>query len=53
MYSGLYHGSQKHQGDLEAVLARAWDNGVDKIMITGGSLDDSKKALELAKTHGI
>ena len=52
MYSGLYHGSQKHPPDLEAVLSRAWAQGVDRIMVTGGSMEDSQKALELAKTNG-
>ena len=52
MYSGLYHGSQKHPADLDAVLERAWSHGMKKMMVTGGSLDDSTKALELAKKHG-
>ena len=52
MYSGMYHGTKKHEPDLEDVLERAFNNGLDKIMITGGSLEDSKKALELANTNG-
>ncbi|ELU07310.1 hypothetical protein CAPTEDRAFT_195947 [Capitella teleta] len=51
MYKGLYHGNQKHIADLGDVLNRAWDIGLKKIFITGGSLDDSKIALDLAKTH--
>ncbi|XP_066273325.1 deoxyribonuclease TATDN1-like [Branchiostoma lanceolatum] len=51
MFRGLYHGSQKHQDDLQDVLERAFDNGVKKIMVTGGSLQDSTEALELAKTN--
>ncbi|KAI8482435.1 TatD DNase [Branchiostoma belcheri] len=51
MFRGLYHGSQKHQDDLQDVLERAFNNGVEKIMVTGGSLQDSREALELAKTN--
>lgn len=52
MYNGLYHGSKKHEGDLLQVLSRAWDAGLSKIIITGGSLEDSKTALDVAKTNG-
>ena len=52
MYQGEYHGSKKHAPDLEAVLDRAWAKGMAAMMVTGGSLEDSKKALELAKTNG-
>ena len=34
---------------LVQVLERSWANGLDKMMITGGSLEDSTKALEVAK----
>ena len=53
MYQGEYHGSKKHEPDLDAVLDRAWKNGLDKMMITGGSLEDAHKALEITKKHGI
>jgi len=51
MYQGEYHGSKKHEPDLDAVLERAWKHGLDKMMITGGSLDDAHKALEIARSH--
>lgn len=51
MYQGVYHGSKKHEADLDQVLKRAWDAGLTKMMITGTSLSDSKTALELAKTN--
>ncbi|XP_049876661.1 deoxyribonuclease TATDN1 [Pectinophora gossypiella] len=50
MYQGVYHGSKKHEPDLQKVLARAWSNGLDKMIITGGSLSDSKKAIDLARS---
>ena len=52
MYQGHYNGSQKHQPDLEAVLQRSWKHGVEKIMITGTNLKESKEGIELAKTDG-
>lgn len=51
MYQGLYHGSKKHEPDLGNVLERCWSGGLDKIIITGGSLDDAKGALALARTN--
>ncbi|XP_026320799.1 putative deoxyribonuclease TATDN1 [Hyposmocoma kahamanoa] len=50
MYQGVYHGSKKHEPDLDKVMRRAWDNGMDKMIITGGSLNDSKKAIDLANS---
>lgn len=50
MYQGIYHGSKKHEPDLHKVLERSWSGGLKKIIITGGSLAESKKALELACT---
>lgn len=50
MYQGSYHGSKKHEPDLDVVLKRAWSGGMDKMIITGGSLEDSKKALDLARS---
>ncbi|XP_033221386.1 putative deoxyribonuclease TATDN1 isoform X1 [Belonocnema kinseyi] len=50
MYQGIYHGSQKHQSDLDKVLERSWANNLSKIIITAGSVNESKKALEIART---
>lgn len=52
MYQGIYHGNKKHEADLSHVLKRAWEAGLEKMIITGTSLTDSKAALELAKTNG-
>jgi len=51
MYQGEYNGSSKHSPDLDTVLARARAAGLVKMMVTGGNLEESKKALELAKAH--
>lgn len=53
MYEGYYNGSKKHDPDLDYVMERSWKHGLQKIMITGGSLEDSRKALEAARKHGI
>lgn len=52
MYQGIYNGTQKHEPDLGKVLERSWSNNLSKIIITAGSLEESKKALEIAKTDG-
>ncbi|TDH68272.1 hypothetical protein CCR75_009151 [Bremia lactucae] len=48
VFKGLYHGKQKHQSDLTGVLVRAKTFGVEKIIITGGNLSESRKALQLS-----
>lgn len=52
MYQGIYHGSQKHLPDLDKVLERSWNNNISKIIITAGNIEESKKALEIARTDG-
>lgn len=53
MYEGIYNGSKKHEPDLLNILKRSWQAGLQKIIITGGSLSESERALELAKTDGV
>ncbi|KAH8372735.1 hypothetical protein KR009_004181 [Drosophila setifemur] len=48
MFQGCYMGSQKHTADLDIVLKRAWEQGVQKIIITAGSLKDVDDALQLS-----
>lgn len=50
MFQGQYNGKAYHDADLPAVLQRAWDAGVDKIIITAGTLAEAEAALELAQT---
>lgn len=52
MYEGIYNGSKKHETDLLHVLKRSWQAGLQKIIITGGSLTESEKSLELANRDG-
>lgn len=52
MYRGVYGVDNKryHEPDLPAVLERAWAAGVQRIIVTGGSLEGSRAALALART---
>lgn len=52
MYSGVYNGVKKHESDLQQVLTRSWSAGLSKIIITGGNLEESRNALELANLDG-
>lgn len=53
MFKGVYNGNKKHKEDLEDVLERSWKNGLKKIIITSGSLDDSIENLKIASMNGI
>lgn len=50
-YQGRYNeGKQYHPPDMNEVLKRAWDAGVERIIITAGNLKESRLALELARS---
>ncbi|KZT02417.1 uncharacterized protein LAESUDRAFT_752139 [Laetiporus sulphureus 93-53] len=53
IFRGYYHGRKKHDDDLEAVLERARAAGVQSMIVTGGSLHESREALEIAKQYGF
>ena len=48
MYRGEYHGKLYHARDLDAVLRRAWDAGLESVFLTAGSLSEAEKTLNLA-----
>jgi TatD DNase family protein len=49
--ANLTHASFRE--DLDAVLARARAAGVDSIVVTGTTVEDSRRAVDLAATHGL
>jgi len=49
MYRGIYNGSSKHAPDCVNVLDRAWSVGLQKIIVTAGSLTETQEALKLTK----
>jgi TatD DNase family protein len=51
MFKGNYHDKSIHPPDLDSVLQRSFDAGVEKIIITSGNLEEAKAALALARTH--
>jgi TatD DNase family protein len=51
MFTGLYRGKQLHESDLDQVVQRAKDRGVERMIITGTSLKESRQAIELAKRY--
>lgn len=51
MYLGIYNGKKAHEPDISQVLARANNFGVEKIIVTAGSLVDVKGAIALTKQH--
>ena len=49
MYQGTYRGKPRHEADLDDVLQWAWDGALERIVVTAGSLEESKRAVELAR----
>uniref|UniRef100_A0A336LMU6 Deoxyribonuclease TATDN1 n=1 Tax=Culicoides sonorensis TaxID=179676 RepID=A0A336LMU6_CULSO len=49
MFQGIYNGSQKHPDDLNFVLERAWNIGVENIIVTVGSKSDLPRAKEIVE----
>ncbi|KAJ1988181.1 hypothetical protein EDC05_005446 [Coemansia umbellata] len=47
VFRGKYRGKQAHEDDMVYILDRARSAGVVGMMVTGGSLHESKKAIEL------
>lgn len=52
MFRGVYNGTQKHPDDLDIVLERSWSTGLEKIIITVGTITDTKDAVEIAQKDG-
>lgn len=52
MFDGVYNGSKKHDPDRTQVLERAWHVGVEKVIITVGTIFDCEPAFKIAATDG-
>lgn len=51
MFSGLYHGRQHHQLDLDHVIHRARRFNVSKMLVTGSSYTESLRSIEICKKY--
>ncbi|XP_053662525.1 deoxyribonuclease TATDN1 [Anopheles marshallii] len=49
MYQGIYNGSGKHEPDLCHVLHRSWTGGLDKIIVTVGTLSDCEPTFDIVR----
>ncbi len=49
MFTGVYNEKEYHEADLELVLERALKAGVKHIIITAGSVEESKQAIALTR----
>jgi len=51
VFSGTYHGTQRHESDFEAVLLRSSSVGCNRIILTAGMLSEATEAIELIKSR--
>ncbi|KAM3420587.1 hypothetical protein BST61_g3849 [Cercospora zeina] len=49
IFRGISHGKRAHEDDLQHIISRAREAGVQKMMITGSDLKESRGAIELAE----
>lgn len=52
VFDGVYSGTKKHDPDRSQVLDRAWQVGVEKIILTVGTIFDCAPAFKIAATDG-
>lgn len=53
MFQGIYNGEQKHPADYDDVLNRAWSAGLDKMIITVGTINEADEAIQFASKDGM
>jgi len=51
VFRGSYRGKQKHENDFQAMLQRGIDVGIEKVIVTGGNVNESKEAIELCEKN--
>lgn len=50
MFDGRYNGSRKHDPDRTQVLEKAWNIGMQKIILTVGTIFDCEPAFKITET---
>ena len=56
MFSGIYHGKQKHEPDLGSVIERAKRTGVQKFLVLASTIEELKASLSICDRidpHGL
>lgn len=48
---GIYFGKKRHESDFDLVLERSLENGVSHLILTAGTLRESRRALELVEAY--
>jgi TatD DNase family protein len=48
---GIYYGKKRHESDFDSVLDRAIEYGVTHIILTAGTVQESKKALSVVREY--
>jgi len=48
---GIYYGKKRHDPDFDLVLERAIQQGVTHIILTAGTLEESRKAIGVVETY--
>eukprot|EP01080_Neovahlkampfia_damariscottae_P002684 gene2684-3880_t len=51
MFQGVYREKKYHDSDFDLMLKRSFSRGVQKIIVTAGSLEESKNSLELTEKY--
>ncbi|KAL1897557.1 hypothetical protein Cpir12675_002285 [Ceratocystis pirilliformis] len=51
IFRGIYHGQQRHNDDLPAVVQRAIDTGCQKMIITGSDFASIRDAMVISKQY--
>ncbi|KAJ2489697.1 hypothetical protein IWW37_003754 [Coemansia sp. RSA 2050] len=51
VFRGEYRGNQAHPDDLAQILSRAREAGIVAMMVTGGNLEESRRAIEMCRQH--
>ena len=52
MFQGIYRDKKYHDSDFDLMLKRSFEQGVEKIIVTAGSLEESKQSIELTQKYG-